>query len=91
LVEHPAVHSAAVVGIPHDKWGETAVAAVVLRPGEQASEEELIEWSRERLGPIKKVTAVRFVETLPTSGVGKVLRREVRALWTTDAPSISGA
>jgi acyl-CoA synthetase (AMP-forming)/AMP-acid ligase II len=91
LVEHPSVHSAAVVGIPHAKWGETAVAAVVLRPGGQASEEELIEWSRERLGPIKKVTAVRFVETLPTSGVGKVLRREVRQLWTTDAPSISGA
>jgi acyl-CoA synthetase (AMP-forming)/AMP-acid ligase II len=91
LVEHPAVHSAAVVGIPHDKWGETAVAAVVLRPGAQASEEELIAWSRERLGPIKKVTAVRFVETLPTSGVGKVLRREVRQLWTTDDSAISGA
>lgn len=91
LVEHPAVHSAAVVGIPHVKWGETAVAAVILRDGEQANEEELIAWTRERLGPIKKVTGVRFVETLPTSGVGKVLRREVRQLWTTDDPPISGA
>jgi acyl-CoA synthetase (AMP-forming)/AMP-acid ligase II len=91
LLEHPAVHAAAVVGIPHVKWGETAVAAVILRPGAQASEEELVAWTRERLGPVKKVTAVRFVETLPTSGVGKVLRREVRQLWTTDDPPISGA
>jgi acyl-CoA synthetase (AMP-forming)/AMP-acid ligase II len=91
LVEHPAVRAAAVVGIPHAKWGETAVAAVILHPGEQVSEEELIAWTRERLGPVKKVTAVRFVETLPTSGVGKVLRREVRRLWTTDDLPISGA
>lgn len=91
LVEHPAVHAAAVVGIPHAKWGETAVAAVVLRSGEQTSEDELIAWTRERLGAVKKVTGVRFVDTLPTSGVGKVLRREVRQLWTTDGPPISGA
>ncbi len=91
LVEHPAVQAASVVGIPHVKWGETVVAAVILRSGAQASEEDLVEWSRERLGPVKKVTAVRFVETLPTSGVGKVLRREVRQLWTTDDPPISGA
>jgi acyl-CoA synthetase (AMP-forming)/AMP-acid ligase II len=91
LVEHPAVHSAAVVGIPHPKWGETAVAAVILRPGEQASEEELIAWTRERLGSVRKVTGVRFVETLPTSGVGKVLRREVRQLWSPGDSAISGA
>ncbi len=91
LVEHPAVHSAAVVGIPHPKWGETAVAAVILRPGEQASEEDLIAWTRERLGSVRKVTGVRFVETLPTSGVGKVLRREVRQLWSPGDSAISGA
>jgi acyl-CoA synthetase (AMP-forming)/AMP-acid ligase II len=91
LADHPAVHTAAVVGIPHAKWGETAVAAVVLRPGAEASEDELIAWTRERLGAVKKVTAVRFVDALPTSGVGKVLRREVRQLWTTGDPPISGA
>lgn len=91
LVDHPAVEAAAVVGIPHEKWGETPVAAIVLRPGETVSEEELIEWTRDRLGSVKKVTAVRFIETLPKSGVGKVLRREVKQFWATTDVAISGA
>ncbi|RBM16206.1 hypothetical protein DI005_25490 [Prauserella sp. PE36] len=78
LVAHPAVREASVVGIPHDKWGETPMALVVLADGASASEEELIAWTREKVGPVKRVTSVRFGTELPKSPVGKVLRRMVR-------------
>lgn len=92
LMAHPAVLQAAVVGIPHERWGETPVATVVLRDGQHATEEELIAVTRDRLGAVKKVTAVRFADTLPTSAVGKILRREVRKQWTGDGdPLVSGA
>ncbi|KID28460.1 acyl-CoA synthetase (AMP-forming)/AMP-acid ligase II [Prauserella sp. Am3] len=78
LAAHPAVREAAVVGVPHDKWGETPMALVVLTPGAEASEDDLIAWTRDKLGPVKRVTRVRFGRELPKSGVGKVLRRSVR-------------
>ncbi|TCP52994.1 acyl-CoA synthetase (AMP-forming)/AMP-acid ligase II [Tamaricihabitans halophyticus] len=78
LVAHPAVQEAAVVGVPHDKWGETPMALVVLAEGANVSEEDLIAWTRARLGPVKRVTSVQFGTELPKSGVGKVLRRSVR-------------
>ena len=79
LASHPAVAEVAVVGVPHDKWGETPKAVVVLREGTSADEDELIEWTREKLGAVKRVTSVDFADELPKSAVGKVLRREVRA------------
>lgn len=80
LAAHPAVHEAAVVGVPHPRWGESPHAAVVLNHGQpkQVSEQELIEWTRERLGSVKKLTGVHFVSELPRTPIGKVLRREVR-------------
>ena len=78
LASHPAVAEVSVVGQPHPKWGETPVAAVVLRDGAQVTEEDLIDWTRERVGPVKKVTAVHFVDSLPRTPIGKVLRRVVR-------------
>lgn len=78
LLEHPAVAEAAVVGMPHPKWIETPYAAVVLRPGAETSEQELIEWVKTRLGSVKKPSVVAFVDEIPKSGVGKVIRRGVR-------------
>jgi acyl-CoA synthetase (AMP-forming)/AMP-acid ligase II len=79
LFAHPAVDEAAVIGVPHDKFGETPKAFVVLRPGASATAEELIAWCRERIGPVKKPTIVEFLtEPLPKSGVGKVLRRALK-------------
>ena len=80
LVAHPAVREAAVVGIPHEKWVETPHAEVVLEDGhtDRVTAEDLIEWTRERLGSYKKVTSVAFVEALPKTPIGKVLRREIR-------------
>lgn len=78
LAAHPGVREVAVVGVPHPKWGETPKAAVVVREGSEVTEEELIEWTRARAGSYKKVTGVRFVDELPKTPIGKVLRRAVR-------------
>lgn len=78
LYQHDAVAEAAVVGVPDEKWVETVKAFVVLRPGKTASEEELIEFCKGRLASYKKPTSVEFVESLPKSAVGKVVRRLLR-------------
>ncbi|TCP49373.1 acyl-CoA synthetase (AMP-forming)/AMP-acid ligase II [Tamaricihabitans halophyticus] len=91
LAEHPAVQESAVVGVPHPKWGETPHAAVVLRADCAATEEELIEWTKQRVGSVKKVTGVSFVESLPRSAIGKILRRVVREQCAPDASALHGA
>jgi acyl-CoA synthetase (AMP-forming)/AMP-acid ligase II len=78
LASHPAVAEVAVVGVPHEKWGETPKAVVVLHGDRDATEQELIDWTREKVGAVKRVTSVEFVEQLPKSALGKGLRREVR-------------
>lgn len=80
LAGHPAVREAAVVGVPHDKWGETPHATVVLDEGftGEVTEEDLIAWTREALGSVKKLTGVTFAEALPKTPIGKVLRRVLR-------------
>lgn len=77
LHEHAAVADAAVIGVPDDRWGEVGVAFVVR--GGDASEEELLEWCRGRLARFKVPKEVRFVEALPRSGMGKVLKDELVA------------
>jgi acyl-CoA synthetase (AMP-forming)/AMP-acid ligase II len=93
LVSHPAVAEACVVGVPHERWGETPKAVVVLDGGAgDVSEAELIEHCRERVGAVKKVTSVEFVGELPKSPLGKVLRRAVRdPYWAQSGPRIGGA
>ena len=82
LLAHPSVFECAVVGAPHEKWVESVTAFVVLRPGKTVSEAELIEFTRERLATYKVPKAVRFIEQIPMSAVGKVLRRALRdPLW----------
>lgn len=91
LVAHPAVAEASVVGVPHPRWGETPRAAVVLNDGADVSERELIDWTKERVGSVHKVTGVRFVAELPKTPVGKVLRRVVRERYLGVESAISGA
>ena len=78
LSQHPAVHESAVFGIPDDKWGESVQAAVQLRPGQQTSEAELTAFVRERLGPVQTPKKIHFINDLPRSPVGKVLKNAVR-------------
>ena len=78
LAAHPAVLMAAVVGIPHPEWGEAVHAEVILRADASISAAELIAHAKEKLGGYKTPKTLDFVTALPTSVVGKVLRREVR-------------
>ncbi|WP_313802353.1 AMP-binding protein [Sphingobium sp.] len=78
LATHPAVLHSAVVGIPHEQWGEQVHADVVVRAGFSVTGEELISHVRGSLGGYKTPKGITFVDELPTSAVGKVLRRQVR-------------
>jgi acyl-CoA synthetase (AMP-forming)/AMP-acid ligase II len=86
LYSHPAVFEAAVVGVPDVRWGETPKAVVRLRDAAVATEQELIDWCRQKVGSVKKPTSVEFVsEPLPKSPVGKILRRAIRERYWADA------
>ena len=75
LFEHPSVQEAIVAGVPHTTRGETVKAYVVLKPGETATEQEIIAFCKERLAPYKVPKMVEFRTELPKSMVGKFLRR----------------
>ncbi|MGE5138955.1 MAG: class I adenylate-forming enzyme family protein [Rudaea sp.] len=78
LYKHPAVHMCAVVGMPDPRWGEVGKACVVLKPGAQATEEELLAFMQEHLARYKVPKSVAFLPALPISGMGKILKRELR-------------
>ena len=78
LSQHPDVLQAAVVGVPHERWGETVKALVVRRPGSRLRAEELIAFARDRLAGYKLPRSVTFVDDLPRTATGKVLKRELR-------------
>jgi long-chain acyl-CoA synthetase len=78
LFEHPKVREAAVIGVPDEYRGETVKAFVVLKEGESATEEEIIEFCREGMASYRVPRIVEFRDDLPKSMVGKVLRRELR-------------
>jgi long-chain acyl-CoA synthetase len=75
LYENPKVQEAVVVGVPHPRRGETVKAFLVLKPGETATEKEMIDFCKERLAPYKVPKMVEFRTELPKSAVGKLLRR----------------
>ena len=78
LYEHPKILEAAVIGVPHEYKGEAVKAYVVLKEGEVLTEEEVIAFCKERLAHYKVPKEVEFVNDLPKSMIGKVLRRELK-------------
>ena len=78
LLRHPAIQEVAVVGMPDERWGEAPHAFVVLRPGGQATADELIGFTRERLAHFKAPKAVHFVAELPKTATGKIQKYVLR-------------
>ena len=80
LLLHPAVAEACVLGMPHEKWGETGVAVLVLDQEITVSEDELLAHLDGRLAKYKWPTRFVFWRELPKSGYGKVTKRDVKRL-----------
>ncbi|WP_029269168.1 long-chain-fatty-acid--CoA ligase [Virgibacillus alimentarius] len=78
--EHPAVQEVAIIATPHEKWGETPHAIVVLRKGHIVTEQELIDFSREKLAHFKCPKAITFLDELPKTASGKILKVQLREL-----------
>lgn len=78
LFEHPKIEEVACVGIPDREWGQVPIAVVVLRKGEVATADEIMEFCRKRLAGFKRPKAVEFVDALPRNQMGKLLRKALR-------------
>jgi fatty-acyl-CoA synthase len=88
IVAHPAVMEAGVIPVPDEKWGEVPMALVVLKPGAEASENELIEFCRARLAHYKCPHSVEFRHSLPKTGTGKILKKDLRKKYWQDQETI---
>lgn len=78
IIQHPAVANVVVVGVPHEYWGEAVHAVIVRESGASIGQDDVIKYCGENIAGYKKPKSVEFVDELPVSGYGKILRREVR-------------
>jgi len=90
LGQHPKVRDVAVIGVPHEKWGETALAVVVPHLGQSPTAEELRSWCRQRLAGFKCPSQVEFLEDeqMPRTATGKVLHRVLRQRYIQTADQV---
>lgn len=79
LLSHPDVTDAAVIAAPSEQWGETPVAFVVLEPGVRVEVDRLREWANKQLGKAQRISRIEFIDELPRSPIGKVLKRELKS------------
>jgi fatty-acyl-CoA synthase len=85
LYQHPEVLECAVIGVPHEKWGETPKALIVTRSGSTPSEQEMLDFCRERLAHFKCPTSVEFVPELPRTATGKLQKFRLREKYWADS------
>ena len=88
MLAHPGVYEVAVIPVPDPRWGEVPRALVVMKPGVRATEEELLEFCRGRLAHYKCPRSVEFLDALPRTGTGKVLKKELRRKYWSGSESI---
>ncbi len=85
LRAHPAVSEAAVFGIPDEEWVEAVCAAIVLKPGKNASDLEIIEYCRKNLASYKKPRTITFLDALPKNEWGKIQKTVLKAHYSGNA------
>ncbi|MFA6310007.1 MAG: class I adenylate-forming enzyme family protein [Sterolibacterium sp.] len=85
LREHPAVEDAAVVGVTSTEWGETPAAFVIRKAAADIPADVLLRWVNQRVGRTQRLASLRFLEELPRSPIGKVLKRELRDRYAADS------
>ncbi|MCF8563253.1 long-chain-fatty-acid--CoA ligase [Alicyclobacillus tolerans] len=83
LLEHPDVAEAAVVGLPHDRWGEAVTGLVILKEGRSPSEQDIIAYCKTTLADFKVPKRIHFVTEFPRTGTGKIQKHELRAHFKT--------
>ncbi|MHA1439092.1 MAG: AMP-binding protein [Promethearchaeota archaeon] len=81
LHEHPSIKDVCIIGIPDEKWGKAVKAVVVIKDGKSLTEQELKDWCTGKMAGYKKPKVVQFIDNLPKSPVGKVLRGKIRKLY----------
>ncbi|MEZ5366453.1 MAG: AMP-binding protein [Bryobacterales bacterium] len=92
IAAHPAVYECAVIGVPHEKWGETPRAIVALKPGETLDADAIRQHVREHLAGFKVPSQVDFVPELPKGATGKILKRVLREPhWDGREKKVQGA
>ena len=86
---HPKIKDVAVIGVPHEKWGEAVQAVIVLHAGQQATTAEMLDWCRNRMAGYKRPQAIAFVadHDMPRTATGKILHRVLRDRMATPAPN----
>jgi fatty-acyl-CoA synthase len=81
LYQHPDIAEVSVFGVPHKKWGEVPMAAVVLKQGSSLDASSLLEWVQDKLARYKQPKKIKFLDKLPVTASGKILKRELRNLF----------
>ena len=85
LYQHDAVLECAVIGVPHEKWGETPIALIVLRSGATPSEQDVLDFCRQCLAHFKCPSRVEFIRELPRTATGKLQKFRLReSYWSED-------
>ncbi len=83
LLEHEDVHEVAVVALPSRDWGETPLAIIVKEPNSSVDEESIRTWANAKLGKLQRISQLVYIDELPKSSIGKILKKELRERFAT--------